>query len=71
MGERQANLTAQEQAGVQRFSLPLQRSRRTLLQQIEAFPRRRNALRKTRRQLSRPRQTRLRPNLDAIYEAVT
>jgi transposase len=45
--------------------------RRKVLQQAQAFPRRRYALRKTRRQLPRHRQTRRRQNLDAIYESVT
>jgi len=41
-------------------------SGRTFLQQTQAFPRRRDPIRQTRRQLSRIRQARLNPNLDAL-----
>ena len=55
----------------QRLSLSLPKPRRTLLQQTQTFQSDRNALRKTRRQLSRPRQTRRSANLDAVYKSVT
>ncbi len=38
---------------------------------LKHFRARRHALRKIRRQLPRPRQTRRRQNLDAVYESVT
>ena len=45
--------------------------RRALLQQAQTLPRHRDALRKARRQLPRPPQTRISQNLDALYESVT
>ena len=54
-----------------RLPLSLSKSRRTLLQQAQTFPSRRDALRKARRQLPRPRQTRRHPNMVPVYESVT
>ena len=54
-----------DQAGVQPVPVPLPQSRRALLQQTQTLQSRRNPLRKARRQLSRPRQTRRIANLDA------
>ena len=56
---------------LQPLPLSLPQPRRALLQQAQALQSHRHPLRKTRRQLSRPRQTRLGSNLDAIYESVT
>jgi transposase len=51
--------------------LSLSKSRRVLLQQTQTFPGRGDALRKARRQLPRPRQTRRHPNMVSVYESVT
>jgi transposase len=61
----------EERPAIQRLPLPLQKPRRTLLQQAQAFPSHRNPIREARRKLPGPRQTRLCQNLDAIYESVT
>ncbi len=52
--------------GVQFLPLPLPEPRRALLQQDQALPRRRHALRQARRQFPRWRQTRLNPYLVAL-----
>jgi transposase len=54
-----------DKPGLQPLPVPLQEPRRTLLQQAQALPRHRHAIREARRQLPRPRQTRSRKNMDA------
>jgi transposase len=55
---------------LQPLPLSLSKSRRVLLQKTQTFPGRGDALRKARRQLPRPRQTRRRPDI-RFYESVT
>ena len=71
LADRGAWANARQCPGFQPLPLSLAQSRRALLQQAQTFQGDRHALRKTRRQISRTRQTRRRENLDALYESVT
>lgn len=71
VGQRQTHARARQQPRLQSLPLSLLKSGRALLPQAQTFPCHRHALRKTRRQLPRARQTRSCQNLDAVHESVT
>src|ERR1700722_3168511 len=71
VGQHQANAKPGERPSLQRLPLSLPQLGRMLLQQDQTFPSRGDALRKARRKLPRPRQTRRHPNMVQVYESVT